>query len=52
MMSSWESYHFDSELFMIECVKTDLYELNIFNKVKQNSKLHSHNNICICAVKK
>jgi len=37
---------------MIDCVKTDLYELNIFSKVKQNSKLHSHNNICICALKK
>ena len=36
---------------MIDCVKTDLYELNIFNKIKGNSKLHSHNNICICAVK-
>jgi len=36
---------------MIDCVKTDLYELNIFNNIERNSKLHSHNNICICAVK-
>lgn len=37
---------------MLDCVKTDLYELNIFNNIERNSKLHSHNNICICAVKK
>ena len=37
---------------MIDCVKTDVYELNIFNNIERNCKLHSHNNICICAVKK
>lgn len=37
---------------MLDCIKTDLYELNIFNNIERNSKLHSHNNICICAVKK
>ncbi len=37
---------------MINCVKTDLYELNIFNNIERNCKLHFHNNICICIVKK
>jgi len=37
---------------MIDCAKTDLYELNIFNNIERNSKLHFHNNICICTLKK
>jgi len=37
---------------MIDCVKTDLYELSIFNNIERNSKLHSHNYICIGALKK
>ena len=37
---------------MIDCIKTDFYELNIFNNVERNCKLHSHNCICIGALKK
>lgn len=37
---------------MLDCAKTDVYELNIFNNIERNCKLHSHNTICICAVKK
>ncbi len=37
---------------MIDCVKTDLYELSIFNNIERNCKLHAHNYICIGALKK
>jgi AraC-like DNA-binding protein len=32
-------------------LKTKLFELNIFDLVKTNYKLHTHENICLCAIK-
>ncbi len=36
---------------MICTVKTDLYEINILKSIKPHYKLHTHSNICICALK-
>ncbi len=36
----------------METLKTKLFELNIFDTVTANYRLHSHENICICAIKK
>ena len=46
MMSSWENYHFNLELFLIDCVKTDFYKLALFlNKTSQISKIiHKNSN--------
>ena len=33
-------------------LKNELFELNIFNSVKNSYKLHSHENLCICAIEK
>ncbi|MDX1809979.1 MAG: AraC family transcriptional regulator [Sulfurospirillaceae bacterium] len=36
---------------MIKSIKTELFELNILDTVSTNYKLHTHENICICAIK-
>ncbi len=33
-------------------LKNKLFELNIFDTVKNSYKLHSHENLCICSIKK
>jgi len=35
-----------------DSIKTDKFELNIFSKIGANYKLHSHENLCICSIKK
>ncbi len=37
---------------MVKCVKTNLYEINIFKFLKPHFRLHTHENICICAITK
>ncbi len=37
---------------MVKCVKTNLYEVNILKSLKPHFRLHTHENICICAIKK
>ncbi len=36
----------------METLKTKLFELNIFDSITANYRLHSHENICICAIEK
>ena len=35
---------------MIDSIKTASFELNILDRVSTNYKLHTHENICICAI--
>lgn len=39
-----------SKITVINSIKTEWFELNILDSVSTNYKLHTHENICICAI--
>ncbi len=43
---------FVERIAVIDSIKTELFALNILDTISTNYKLHTHENICICAVEK